>query len=303
LIEIKNIQKYFKDVKAVDDISLSISENEYLALLGPNGAGKTTLVEMIEGIQKPDKGSIKIKGLSWEHHSAELHNIIGLSLQETRFLDKINVYETLKLFSAFYNQKLSRIDEILELTKLTEKRKARVNKLSGGQRQRLAIGIALLNHPQLLLLDEPTTGLDPNARREIWEILKNLRKNYKTTMLLTTHYMEEAEFLCDRIIIMYNGKILMKGTLEELLTQNDLKNTMEFSFKNKIDKNLLNNFDINWTKPGIEGKFLMKDLQNDLTEFSKKIDKNNFKIKHLQAKAPTLDDLFVLLTGEQLIKN
>ena len=303
MIEIKNIQKYFKDVKAVDNVSLSINENEYLALLGPNGAGKTTLVEMIEGIQKPDKGSITIKGLTWEHHSAELHNIIGLSLQETRFLDKLNVYETLKLFSAFYNQKISRIDEILELTKLTEKRKARVNKLSGGQRQRLAIGIALLNHPQLLLLDEPTTGLDPNARREIWEILKNLRKNYNTTLLLTTHYMEEAEFLCDRIIIMYNGKILMQGTLEELLTQNDLKNTMEFSFKNKVDKKLLDNFDIIWTKPGIEGKFLMKDLQNDLTEFSKKIDKNNFKIKHLQAKAPTLDDLFVLLTGEQLIKN
>jgi ABC-2 type transport system ATP-binding protein len=188
-------------------------------LLGPNGAGKTTLVEMIEGIQKPDSGEITITGKHWKGNEDELHRIIGLSLQETRFIDKLRVTETLQLFASFFNLGKERVNEIIEMVGLAEKRKSYVVNLSGGQRQRLAIGIALINSPAILLLDEPTTGLDPNARREIWDILHKLRKVSETSMILTTHYMEEAENLCDYIVIMDNGVILREGTLGQLLKE------------------------------------------------------------------------------------
>ena len=217
VIEVKDVWKSFKTVQAVKGINLHIGKGEFVALLGPNGAGKTTLVEMIEGIQKPDSGEITIIGKKWKGNEDELHRIIGLSLQETRFIDKLRVGETLMLFAAFFNLGKKKVDEIIEIVGLEEKRKSYVVNLSGGQRQRLAIGIALINDPAILLLDEPTTGLDPNARREIWEILQSLRKKSETSMILTTHYMEEAEYLCDYIIIMDNGVILKEGTLQQLL--------------------------------------------------------------------------------------
>jgi ABC-2 type transport system ATP-binding protein len=217
VIEVKNVWKSFKAVQAVKGVDLKIPKGQFVALLGPNGAGKTTLVEMIEGIQKPDSGEITIIGKKWKGNEDELHRIIGLSLQETRFIDKLRVSETLILFAAFFNLGKERVNEIIDLIGLEEKRRSYVVNLSGGQRQRLAIGIALLNKPEILLLDEPTTGLDPNARREIWEILRNLKEKSGTSMILTTHYMEEAENLCDYIIIMDNGVILKEGTLEQLL--------------------------------------------------------------------------------------
>jgi ABC-2 type transport system ATP-binding protein len=188
-----------------------------VAILGPNGAGKTTLVEMIEGIQKPDKGDITIIGKHWKGNEDELHKIIGLSLQETRFIDKLRVSETLELFASFFDMGMKRVNEIIDLVGLEEKRRSYVVNLSGGQRQKLALGIALINTPAILLLDEPTTGLDPNARREVWEILHKLKDGSDTSMILTTHYMEEAERLCDYIIIMDNGVILREGTLNQLL--------------------------------------------------------------------------------------
>jgi ABC-2 type transport system ATP-binding protein len=217
VIEVKEVWKSFKTVQAVKGISLKILKGQFVALLGPNGAGKTTLVEMIEGIQKPDKGEITIIGKHWKGNEDELHRVIGLSLQETRLIDKLRVTETLQLFAAFFNMGKERVDEIIELVGLEEKRKSYVVNLSGGQRQRLAIGIALINTPSILLLDEPTTGLDPNARREIWDILQKLKNVSETSMILTTHYMEEAEKLCDHIIIMDNGVILREGTLSQLL--------------------------------------------------------------------------------------
>jgi ABC-2 type transport system ATP-binding protein len=217
VIEVKEVWKSFKTVQAVKGISLKILKGQFVALLGPNGAGKTTLVEMIEGIQKPDKGEITIIGKHWKGNENELHRVIGLSLQETRLIDKLRVTETLQLFAAFFNMGKERVDEIIELVGLEEKRKSYVVNLSGGQRQRLAIGIALINTPSILLLDEPTTGLDPNARREIWDILQKLKNVSETSMILTTHYMEEAEKLCDHIIIMDNGVILREGTLSQLL--------------------------------------------------------------------------------------
>jgi ABC-2 type transport system ATP-binding protein len=219
VIEVKGVWKSFKTVQAVKGISLNIPKGQFVALLGPNGAGKTTLVEMIEGIQKPDSGEITIMGKHWKGNEDELHRKIGLALQETRLIDKLRVTETLQLFASFFNLGSKRVDEIIDIVGLEDKRKSYVVNLSGGQRQRLAIGIALINTPAILLLDEPTTGLDPNARREIWDILMKLRQMSETSMILTTHYMEEAEKLCDYIIIMDNGVILREGTIDQLLVK------------------------------------------------------------------------------------
>lgn len=216
-IEVKKVFKSFKTVQAVKGIDLTIPAGQFVAILGPNGAGKTTLVEMIEGIQKPDSGEILVLGKSWKNHSAELHREIGLALQETRFIDKLRVIETLRLFAAFYGLYNDRVDEVIDLIGLNEKRRAYVVNLSGGQRQRLALGLALINKPGILLLDEPTTGLDPNARREVWAILQRMKTELNTSLVLTTHYMEEAEQLCDHIVIMDHGVILKEGPIDELL--------------------------------------------------------------------------------------
>ena len=219
-IEVKKVFKSFKDVKAVRGISLSIQSGEFVALLGPNGAGKTTMVEMMEGLRRPDTGEISVMGKSWEKHEKELRKIIGLSLQETRFAEKLTVIETLRLFAGFYELGSSRVNEIIGLTGLEEKKKSMVGTLSGGQRQRLALAVALINYPKILFLDEPTTGLDPHSRFDFWNILKELKAKGDTTLVLTTHYMEEAETLCDRIIIMDEGKILREGKLDDLLNEN-----------------------------------------------------------------------------------
>ncbi len=216
-IEAKKVFKSFKTVQAVKGVDLQIERGHFVAILGPNGAGKTTLVEMIEGIQTPDSGEIKVLGKTWKNHSAELHREIGLCLQDTRFIDKLRVIETLRLFGSFYGLHNDRVEEVIDLVGLDEKRRAYVVNLSGGQKQRLAIGLSLLNKPAILLLDEPTTGLDPNARREIWAILNRMKEESNATLLLTTHYMEEAEQLCDYVIIMDQGIILKEGTKNELL--------------------------------------------------------------------------------------
>ena len=217
VIEVINVHKSFKTVQAVRGIDLRIMPGQFVAILGPNGAGKTTLVEMIEGIQKPDKGEIFIMGKKWKGNEEELRQVIGLSLQETRFIDKLTVFETLTLFGSFFKISKERVLEIMNIAGLDEKRKSYVVNLSGGQRQRLALGIALLNEPKILLLDEPTTGLDPNARREIWTILHRLKAGFQTSLVLTTHYMEEAEQLCDHILIVDQGKVIREGSLDELL--------------------------------------------------------------------------------------
>lgn len=217
VIEVRNVFKSFKLVQAVRGIDLEISAGQFVAILGPNGAGKTTLVEMIEGIQQPDSGEILIMGKGWKGNEKNLRQVIGLSLQETHFIDKMTLWETLRLFGSFFRIGKARCEEVLNLVSLEEKRNAWVVNLSGGQRQRLALGIALLNQPKILLLDEPTTGLDPNARREIWAILRKLKDQQNTSLILTTHYMEEAEQLCDYIVIIDHGKILKQGPINDLL--------------------------------------------------------------------------------------
>jgi ABC-2 type transport system ATP-binding protein len=238
IVEVSSVNKSFKDVHAVKSVNLSIKPGEFVALLGPNGAGKTTLVEMIEGIQFPDEGLIKVAGKSWKSNQTELHRLIGISLQETKFMDRLTVFETVQLFASFYNLGTKRVKEVIDMVDLQEKRNAYVNNLSGGQRQRLAMGIALLNKPLILLLDEPTTGLDPFARRGIWTLLKKLKNEKETSLILTTHYMDEAEFLCDRIVIMDQGNILADNTLENLLQKYNNAHNLDELFINMTGRHL-----------------------------------------------------------------
>lgn len=303
VIEVNNVYKSFKSVEAVKGISLNIQEREFVALLGPNGAGKTTLVEMIEGIQKPDKGDILVMGKMWKGNEDELHNSIGLSFQETRFIDKLNVEETLKLFTSFYRLENNRVDQIIDIIGLEEKRKSYTVNLSGGQRQKLALGIALLNNPKVLLLDEPTTGLDPNARREIWSILMDLKENLRTSLILTTHYMEEAEQLCDYIIIINEGKILKEGTLSQLLEDANNEKSIEFSLEhshNKKDFLINSGFKIKWDS--VSEKFIVsiRDLEKELPGLLSFLKDNNLQLRNFESRRNTLDDLFTSLTGRHL---
>jgi len=304
VIEVSNVWKSFKTVQAVKGINLNIGRGEFVALLGPNGAGKTTLVEMIEGIQKPDSGEITIMGKKWKGNEDELHRIIGLSLQETRFIDKLRVSETLMLFAGFFDLGKKKVDEIIDIVGLGEKRKSFVVNLSGGQRQRLAIGIALINDPAILLLDEPTTGLDPNARREIWVILQSLRKKSETSMILTTHYMEEAEYLCDYIVIMDNGVILKEGTLQELLENETTDKVVEFTIENTPDiKGLISAdspFRILEGESKEKGYITLKNFETDLPAFMSYLKSQNIALKHMECRRKTLDDLFVSLTGRKI---
>ena len=303
MIRIKGVSKRFKDVVAVNNLSLDIDRGEFLALLGPNGAGKTTLVEMIEGLQQPDSGEISVNGMNWRRHSAQIRRILGLSLQETRFIDKLTVKEILILFSSFYDLPKSRALEIMELVNLGGKANAFSVHLSGGQRQKLALGIALLNDPEILILDEPTTGLDPNARREIWRILEGLKRKKNTTLILTTHYMEEAENLCDRIVILDHGKILAQGVMKDLLMHFAGGEIISFTLSGrpadeKMDhlKGLL---ECRWLNES-RGMLVVDEIAKTLPVFLEMIRKENLDLIELESRKRTLDDLFVSLTGRRL---
>jgi ABC-2 type transport system ATP-binding protein len=316
VIQIQDVTKKFKKFTAVNQMNLNIGEGEYLALLGPNGAGKTTLVEMIEGLQMPDAGTITISGMNWKQHSTKLRQIIGLSLQETRFIDKLSVIETLRLFAGFYRLPESRVQKMLEWTNLHEKAKTYTVNLSGGQKQRLALGVALLNQPKLLLLDEPTTGLDPNSRRELWDILMEIKQKQQTTLILTTHYMEEAEYLCDRIVIMDSGKILADGTLENLLQTFSQGEIIDITLDKALTDEQINNLNGVIQVENKQNNGQNSDIVNDLNTFKitlvvenivvflpnffELIEKQGLKLLQLQARKKTLDDLFVNLTGRRL---
>jgi ABC-2 type transport system ATP-binding protein len=304
VIEVKDVWKSFKTVQAVKGVDLIIPKGQFVALLGPNGAGKTTLVEMIEGIQKPDKGEITIMGKKWKGNEDAIHRIIGISLQETRFIDKLRVSETLQLFAAFFNLGKDRVDEIINIVGLEEKRKSYVVNLSGGQRQRLALGISLINSPAILLLDEPTTGLDPNARREIWEILEKLKVGSETSMILTTHYMEEAENLCDYIIIMDQGKILREGTINQLLDEESNEKVIEFTSENGFLPEDIGSaglpFKIRREPSGDKGFVTLANFENDLPLLMTYLKSRNIGLRNMECRRKTLDDLFVSLTGRKI---
>jgi ABC-2 type transport system ATP-binding protein len=216
-IEIKGLVKRYGKLVAVDGIDLTVEAGECFGLLGPNGAGKTTAVEVMEGLRPPDAGTVRILGRGWGRRDHLLRQRLGIALQETQFVDRLTVLETVRLFRSFYVEGRSP-EDILAAVGLTEKGGTWVVKLSGGQRQRLALACALVGSPELLFLDEPTTGLDPTSRRGIWDLVEAFRAA-GGTVLLTTHYMEEAERLCQRVAIMDQGRILTEGAPVTLLRE------------------------------------------------------------------------------------
>ncbi len=212
----EGLSKRYGDVVAVNGLSLDVARGECFGLLGPNGAGKTTTIEILEGLLVPDEGEVEVFGLRWDQHERELRQRLGIQLQETQLAEKLTVEETLRLFRSFYERGRS-VDDLLRIVELEPKRRSWVGKLSGGQKQRLSVACALAGAPDLLFLDEPTTGLDPQSRRQLWEVLNRFRAE-GGTILLTTHYMDEAETLCDRVAIVDEGKVLTLGTPKALIS-------------------------------------------------------------------------------------
>src|SRR5271163_4372476 len=227
-IQCSDLRKtYDGKVEAVRGLSLRIEGGECFGLLGPNGAGKTTTIEILEGLLAPTSGEVRILGHTWAENERQLREWIGISLQETRLSEKLNVRETIELFASFYSEPRPASD-VLEDLELTEKSDALVGKLSGGQKQRLAVATALVANPKILFLDEPTTGLDPQSRRQLWDIIRQFQKR-NGTVLLTTHYMDEAERLCDRIAIIDHGQIIAAGTPAELIERLTGHHVVEFA--------------------------------------------------------------------------
>ncbi len=303
VIKVEHVHKRFKKVHAVNDLSLAIARGEFIALLGPNGAGKTTLVEMIEGLQQPDDGHITVLDKTWKKHEAFLRSKIGLALQETRLIDKLTTKETVELFASFYGKTKAIARDIIHLVNLGEKQDNLTETLSGGQKQRLALGLAIINQPEILILDEPTIGLDPQARREIWEILRALKQRC-TTLILTTHYMEEAEMLCDRICILHKGRILTQGSLDELLAKHRQEEVVEFQLSHGREepsiKALPQVLKYHWDEAAAQGSVVVAKAIAFLPELYHLADQVQFTITNLKLRKQTLDDLFITLTGRRL---
>ena len=220
------VKRYPPDVLAVNGLNLEVRRGECFGLLGPNGAGKTTTIEILEGLLEPTAGEIEVLGRSWSLHSRDLRGRLGITLQETRLPERLTVEELLRLFRSFYARGRT-VDEVLSLVALEDKRAARYERLSGGQKQRLAVACALVSEPELLFLDEPTTGLDPQSRRQLWDVVDATRRAGHT-VLLTTHYMDEAERLCDRVAIVDHGKLIALGTPRELVAKVVGQEVVEF---------------------------------------------------------------------------
>lgn len=212
---VKGLKKSYGDVCAVDGLDLEVRAGECFGLLGPNGAGKTTTIEICEGLLERDSGDLSILGMTWEQDASRLRDRLGIQLQDTQLSEKLTVTETLQLFRSFYEAGRE-VEDVIRMVQLEEKASARVGTLSGGQKQRLAIACALVGNPELLFLDEPTTGLDPQSRRQLWTLIEEFRSTGRT-ILLTTHYMDEAEKLCDRVAIVDHGHIIALGSPHELI--------------------------------------------------------------------------------------
>lgn len=308
ILSVQNCTKKFDTLVALNNVDIQIHTGEFIALLGPNGAGKTTLVEIIENIQQPTNGTISICDLSWKKNEQILKQLIGISLQETNFFDRLTLQETLKLFASFYSvSDLNRCEKLIQEFQLSSHRHTYISNLSGGQKQRLALLVAVIHEPKLLILDEPTTGLDPKARQEFWHFLMDL-KSHNISMLLTTHYMEEAEFLCDRIYLMDKGNILTEGSLQELRDKHNLLIKIHFESHTLLDKKnleILANVKSVKITPINNNKIYQYTLTTDnsqhtlssLLEYTKKY---QHTILNLESKNMNLNDLFLDLTGRDL---
>ena len=302
-IRCRDLKKtYDGKVEAVRGLDLEIYPGECFGLLGPNGAGKTTTIEILEGLLAPTSGEVEILGMTWPGHERELREWLGISLQETRLSEKLTVRETIALFASFYHHPAS-VQNVLEELSLTEKADALVGKLSGGQKQRLAVATALVGNPKILFLDEPTTGLDPQSRRQLWEIVRKFQER-RGTVLLTTHYMEEAERLCDRLAIIDQGKIIASGTPAELIAGLSGHHVVEFAIHGGDGK-----VEEVWARlPGVQsvrgddGFFALQVDEPHLTipALLAAVQQQNAQLAHLTTRQASLEDVFVQLTGRHL---
>ena len=300
IIEVKNLTKKYKEFTAVDSISFEVAQGEIFGILGPNGAGKTTTLEMIEGLKFITSGSATLDGHDVKKEAQLVKSLIGVQLQSSSFFDGLNLKELLVTFGSLYNRKINPT-ELLEKVQLVEKSKSKFKELSGGQRQRFSIAAALVNDPKVLFLDEPTTGLDPQARHHLWKLIMEIRKAGKT-IVLTTHYMEEAEMLCDRIAIMDNAKIVALDNTENLLKHTGTNSTITFKVDNKCPVDHFTSL------PGVEKAIdddngyhiITNDPEKTLPSLYGHSRKCQSKIFNLQLKQPTLEDVFLKLTGSKL---
>ena len=300
VIRCVGLKKHYPDVKAVDGLDLIVEKGECFGLLGPNGAGKTTTIEILEGLTVPDGGEVEILGLTWRKNERELRERIGVSLQETQLSDKLTVAETLRLFRSFYPAGHDP-EELMRDLSLEEKRDARVGKLSGGQRQRLAVACALVGAPDILFLDEPTTGLDPQSRLQLWDVVARFRLT-GGTVLLTTHYMEEAERLCDRIAIVDHGHLIALGTPAALIARLEAPNIIEFTSDPPLEQAAFSGIRTCHGATQRNGSWLLRvdALAEAVPQLLSAVESHGARLVSLSTHAATLEDLFVSLTGREL---
>lgn len=294
--------KRYPGVVAVDGIDLEVASGECFGMLGPNGAGKTTTIEIIQGLLKPDAGTVEVLGLRWGRDDRALRERLGSQLQETKLPDKLTVAEVVRLFRSFYRGGTT-VDAVLDAVQLSEKRDTWVAKLSGGQRQRLAVACALVCHPDILFLDEPTTGLDPQSRRQMWDIIADFRHR-GGTVLLTTHYMEEAERLCDRVAIVDHGKVIALGSPRDLIASLGAEHVVTFALANGagVPADALTRL------PGVRHvvtdrartTLTVGEVHEAVPALMRLLEERHMTLSELSTHHATLEDVFLSLTGRHL---
>jgi len=302
-LHVRQLRKAYKDVVAVNGLDLDVQAGECFGLLGPNGAGKTTTVEICEGLTEPDSGEVEVLGRHWSSDATQLRQRLGIQLQDTQLSEKLTVHETVRLFRSFFRQGAD-ASEVIARVQLEEKQNSRVGDLSGGQKQRLALVCALVGDPDFLFLDEPTTGLDPQARRQLWELIEEFKQSGRT-ILLTTHYMDEAERLCDRVAIMDHGKVIALGTPRELIALNCAEQMVEFtagSVSHALDVPALRRIQGVREVRTENGAVLLQvaELHTSVPALLTELTRQNVPLTELRTHSATLEDVFVTLTGRHL---
>jgi ABC-2 type transport system ATP-binding protein len=300
-LRVSGLRKAYKDVVAVDGVDLDVAGGECFGLLGPNGAGKTTTIEICEGLTPPDAGEVEVLGMRWASDAKALRQRLGIQLQETQLAEKLTVRETVTLFRSFFDRGPIPGDAVA-LVQLEDKAGARVGALSGGQKQRLALACALVGDPDLLFLDEPTTGLDPQARRQLWELIETF-KSAGRTILLTTHYMDEAERLCDRLAIMDRGKVIARGSPRELISSLGLEHVVEFSTASRaVDLDAVARIDGVRDVRRDDGVVRLQAaaLHSVVPSLLHELARQGLGLTELRTRSATLEDVFVSLTGRHL---
>jgi ABC-2 type transport system ATP-binding protein len=301
-LQVRHLRKAYQDVVAVDDLDLEIHAGECFGLLGPNGAGKTTTIEICEGLNNPDSGDVMVLGRHWGEDDRALRELLGISLQETQFSEKLTVGETIQLFRSFYREGATP-SNVIAMVQLQEKSGARVGQLSGGQKQRLALACALVGDPELLFLDEPTTGLDPQSRRQLWDLIEAFKSDGRS-ILLTTHYMDEAERLCDRVAIVDHGRVIALGTPRELIARLRGEHVLEFAVmeNNPLDETPLRTIDGVCAADRRDGTYRLQveELHRAMPALLNELRRQGAQLAELRTHSATLEDVFVSLTGRRL---